>query len=45
MGSPELPPELPSYDMDTTKIRTMLGWKPKDDVYSMLEQALAELKE
>ncbi len=38
-----VPLDAHSYDMDTTKIRTMLGWKPKDDVYSMLEEALAEL--
>jgi len=32
-----------SWDMDTTKIRTMLGWRPTDDVFSMLEEALAAL--
>ena len=32
-----------SWDMSTTKIRTVLGWQPTDDVFSMLDTALAEL--
>ncbi len=38
-----VPLDAHSWDMDTTKIRTMLGWQPQDDVFGMLEAALAEL--
>jgi nucleoside-diphosphate-sugar epimerase len=38
-----VPLDAHSWDMDTTKIRTMLGWQPKDDVLTMLERGLAEI--
>jgi UDP-glucose 4-epimerase len=38
-----VPLDAHSWEMDTTKIRTLLGWKPKDDVFSMLDQAIADL--
>lgn len=39
----KVPLDAHSYDMDTTKLRTTLGWLPQDDTFSMLEDALAEL--
>ena len=39
-----VPLDAHSWDMDTTKIRTMLGWQPRDDVFGMLERGLAELR-
>ncbi|MCG3178767.1 MAG: UDP-glucose 4-epimerase [Phycisphaerae bacterium] len=38
-----VPLDAHSYDMDTTKLRTVLGWRPQDDTFSMLESAIAEL--
>jgi nucleoside-diphosphate-sugar epimerase len=40
-----VPLDAHSWEMDTTKIRTVLGWRPRDDVFNMLERAIAELKE
>jgi nucleoside-diphosphate-sugar epimerase len=39
-----VPLDAHSWEMDTTKIRTVLGWRPKDDVFSLLGQALARLQ-
>ncbi len=39
-----VPLDAHSWDMDTTKIRTMLGWQPKDNVFEMLDRGLAELE-
>jgi len=38
-----VPLDAHSWDMNTTKIRTVLGWKPKDNVFNMLDRAVAEL--
>ena len=38
-----IPLDAHSWDMDTTKIRTRLGWTPEDDVFSMLDRALSRL--
>jgi len=38
-----VPLDAHSWDMDTTKIRTVLGWKPEDDVFGMLDVAVEEL--
>jgi len=43
VSAERVPLDAHSWDMDTTKIRTMLGWQPKDDVFSMLDRAVAEL--
>lgn len=44
VAAERVPLDAHSWDMSTTKIRTVLGWKPKDDVFSMLEQAVTELE-
>jgi UDP-glucose 4-epimerase len=38
-----VPLDAHSWEMPTTKIRTTLGWQPKDNIFSMLEEALATL--
>lgn len=38
-----VPLDAHSFDVDTTKARTVLGWHPKDDVFSMLDEAIADL--
>jgi UDP-glucose 4-epimerase len=44
VSAERVPLDAHSWDMDTTKARTVLGWSPKDDVYSMLDRGLVELK-
>ena len=43
VAAERVPLDAHSWDMDTMKIRTVLGWRPKDDVFHMLESALADL--
>lgn len=38
-----VPLDAHSFDVDTTKIRTVLNWQPKDDVFSMLDEGVADL--
>ncbi len=37
-----LPLDAYSWEMDTSKIRNLLGWRPADDIFGMLDQALAD---
>jgi nucleoside-diphosphate-sugar epimerase len=43
VSTEQVPLDAHSYEMDTTKIRTMLGWQPADDAYSMIGEAVGEL--
>ena len=43
ISAERVPLDAHSFDVDTTKIRTVLGWQPKDDVFSMLDAAIAGL--
>lgn len=43
ISAERVPLDAHSYEMDTTKIRTTLGWQPEDDAFGMLESAIAEL--
>ena len=43
ISAERVPLDAHSFDVDTTKIRTVLGWQPKDDVFSMLDEAVAAL--
>ena len=44
VGAERVPLDAHSWDMSTTKIRTVLGWKPKDDVFGMLERGVGEVR-
>jgi len=38
-----LPLDAYGWEMDTSKIRSVLGWRPSDTVFTMLDEALARL--
>ncbi len=42
IAAERVPLDAHSWEMPTTKIRTVLGWQPQDDIFGMLEAALAE---